>query len=91
MITTKDVRIKTSKREKVGILTSNVVKPKGFKMKGKPVRMSPIIITTSNIKEHKKNRKKEVVQEKRIAKMRQKKLDEEIKVNKEKKKGEKNE
>jgi len=57
MITTKDVRIKTTKRERVGILTSNVVKPKGFKPKGKPAKRDPTIITTSNVDEHLKKLK----------------------------------
>lgn len=85
MITTKDVRIKRTKTEKVGILTSNVVKPKGFKTKGKPARRSSEIITTSNIKEYQGIRKKDLVKENRAAKISQKKLDEETRIREEKK------
>jgi len=86
MITTKDVRIKDRKTEKVGILTSNVVKPKVFNVKGKPAKPVDIIITTSNVGIYKAKRDKELAKEKAAAKIRQKKLDEEIKVNKEKEK-----
>ena len=65
MITTKDIKIKDTKPERVGILTSNVVKPKGFKVKGKPARRNPAIITTSNVEEYRERYKKEMKQGKK--------------------------
>lgn len=58
MITTKDVKTKEGKDEKLGILTSGKVKPKDFNPKGKPKLRNKTIITTSNVEEFQKKRKK---------------------------------
>ncbi len=85
-LTTNTVKVKERSRKniKLNMLSTNETKPKGFNIKGKPAKMSPLIITTSNVGEFAAKRKKEIVKENRDAKARQKKLTEEIKVNKEK-------
>ena len=90
MITTKDVKIKDYGNVKLPkMITTNKVQPEEFKMKGKGAPKPDITINTANIEEYQKKRKVEVKEENRKAKIRQKKLDEEIRVQREKEKKEK--
>lgn len=88
--TTNDIKVKErkpspddEKQEKLTKITTNEIKLKGFKPKGKPAKAVDTIITTANMKEHAGTRKKEMVQEKRLATIRLKKFNAEIKANKE--------
>ncbi len=83
MLTTKDVKVKDQKDEKLGIITTNKVKPKVFVVKGKPQKAVNAVVTTGNMAEFQALRKEEVKKEKVAAKKRQKKLSEEIKKQKE--------
>jgi len=86
MITTKDVKIKEYDPTKPGkIISTNKTQPKEFMPKGKPQPKSDVRITTANVKELQSIRKEEMLQEKRAATIRQKKLNEEVKAYKEKK------
>lgn len=58
MLTTKDIKTKEVKDERVKILTSGKVKSKEFNPKGKPKPRNKTMITTSNIEEFQKKRKK---------------------------------
>ena len=81
MLTTNTIKVKerSQENEKLTIISSNKVKPKGFKMKGK--RTGPQnrdLITTGNVDKFLEKRKKEVVIEQAAAKIRKAKLDEDI-------------
>lgn len=58
MLTTKDVKIKETKPEKLTIIQTGNVKPKQFNPKGKPKPRNKMIITTSNVEEYQKKKKK---------------------------------
>lgn len=57
MITTKDVKTKEAKPEKLTVVTTGKFKPKEFDPKGKPTVRDRRIITTSNVEEFKKRAK----------------------------------
>lgn len=88
ILTTKDIKLEArdpNKEKKLDMVTTNETKPKGFKKpKGKAKVLSSVEITTGNIEECQKKRKKELVQENRSFKIRQKKLEEAIKAAEEK-------
>lgn len=85
MITSKDVKIKDYGPGKLkGMITTNKIQPKEFKPKGKGKPRPDITITTANMKEYQKKRKEEVKEESHKAKIRQKKLNEEVRVQREK-------
>jgi len=58
MITTKDVKTKDTKPEKLTILTTGKHKPRGFAATGKPRTRDKRIITTSNVEEFQQKLKK---------------------------------
>lgn len=58
MITTNDIKTKDMKPEKLTIVQTGKTKPKEFNPKGKGKPRNKIIITTSNVKELQKKRKK---------------------------------
>ena len=58
MITTKDVKNKDTKPEKLTILTTGKHKPEEFITKGKPKPRDKRMITTSNVEEFQKELKK---------------------------------
>ena len=90
IITSAKVKIKDYGDVKLDkMITTNKTQPKEFKPKGKGAPRSDITINTANIEEYQKQRKIEVKEENRKAKIRQKKLDEEIKAQREANKGEK--
>jgi len=80
MLTTNTVKVKerSQENEKLTMITTGKTKPKGFALKGKGAPPSDDVITTGNMKEYLAQRKKDVVKEKASAKIRQKKLNEEI-------------
>lgn len=58
MITTKDVKLKDTKPERLTIIQTGKVKPKGFVVKGNPKPRDKRIITTGNVEEFQKKLKK---------------------------------
>lgn len=58
MITSKDVKTKDTKPEKLTIIQTGKVKPKGFIVKGKSKPRDKRIITTSNVEEYQKKLKR---------------------------------
>ena len=58
MITTKDIKLKDTKPEKLTIIQTGKVKPKGFAVKGTPKARDKRIITTSNVEEFQKKLKR---------------------------------
>lgn len=58
MITTRDVKTKDAKDEKLTIITTGKVKPKEFALKGKGRDRDKTVITTSNIEQFQKKGKK---------------------------------
>ena len=89
MLTTNDIKVKErlpspedEEQVKLTIISSNKVKPKDFALKGKGAPPSDDIITTGNMAQYLAQRKKDIVKERVSAKIRQKKLDEKIAVNK---------
>jgi len=55
MITTKDVKLKETKDEKLTMLTTGKVKPVEFVIKGKAKPREKQIITTSNVDQYQKD------------------------------------
>ena len=80
MITTNNTKVKERSQEdvKLGIITTDKTKPKGFKVKGKPAELDPNIITTGNMVAYQKKRKKEKEIEDKATKIRRKAYDKEI-------------
>jgi len=58
MITTKDIKTKETKSEKLKIITTDKVHPKEFEIKGKSTLRDKTLITTSNIEKFQKRGKK---------------------------------
>ena len=58
MITTKDIKTKETKPEKLTIISTNKVSPKEFEPKGKPSPPDKTIITTGNVEKFQKKKKK---------------------------------
>lgn len=58
MITTKDVKTKDAKPEKLTILTTGKHKPKEFAVTGNPKPRDKRMITTSNVEEFQKKLRK---------------------------------
>ena len=58
MITTNDIKTKEIKPEKLTIISTGKIKPKGFNIKGKGKPKDKTIITTGNIEKFQKKGKK---------------------------------
>ena len=58
MITTKDVKTKETKPEKLKIITTDKAHPKEFEIKGDSKPKDKTLITTSNIEKFQKRKKK---------------------------------
>ncbi len=88
MLTTNKIKVKerSQKDVKLNMVTTGETKPKDFKLKGKGKPRPDVIITTSNVGIYQKIRNKDMVRERRDAKVRQKILKDEIKANLEKEK-----
>ena len=88
MLTTNKIKVKerSQKDVKLNMVTTGETKPKDFKLKGKGKPRPDVIITTSNVGDYQKIRNKDMVRERRDAKVRQKILKDEIKANLEKEK-----
>ncbi len=88
MLTTNKIKVKerSQKDVKLNMVTTGETKPKDFKLKGKGKPRPDVIITTSNVGDYQKIRNKDMVREHRDAKIRQKKLKDEIRANLEKEK-----
>ena len=84
MLTTNTIKVKerSQENEKLTMITTGKTKPKDFALKGKGAPPSDDIITTGNMAQYLAQRKKDIVKERVSAKIRQKKLDEKIAVNK---------
>jgi len=84
MLTTNTIKVKerSQENEKLTMITTGKTKPKDFELKGKGAPPSDDIITTGNMAQYLAQRKKDIVKERVSAKIRQKKLDEKIAVNK---------
>lgn len=57
MITTNDIKTKETKPEKLKTITTDKVKPREFKLKGKQKPKDDTIITTTNVERFGKKRK----------------------------------
>ena len=88
MLTTNKIKVKerSQKDVKLNMVTTGETKPKDFKLKGEGKPRPDVIITTSNVGIYQKIRNKDMVRERRDAKVRQKILKDEIKANLEKEK-----
>ena len=84
MLTTNTIKVKerSQENEKLTMITTGKTKPKDFELKGKGAPPSDDIITTGNMAQYLAQRKKDIVKERASSKIRQKKLDEKIAVNK---------
>ena len=82
MLTTNKIKVKerSQKDVKLNMVTTGETKPKDFKLKGKGKPRPDVIITTSNVGDYQKIRNKDMVRESRDAKVRQKKLNEELRI-----------
>lgn len=58
MLTTNDIKLKDTKPEKLTIIQTGRVKPKGFIVKGKSKPRDKRIVTTSNVEEYQRKLKR---------------------------------